>query len=128
MFMAGVFSIIGVAIVYTAEKSPQFLVGKMINSLGLGAALAAGQTYVSEITPTKIRGIALAVYTVCLVCNYNSARVSLHGDHGVSLTWRHTLRASDTSSPHQLHLLALPLWTIPRTRSYLQQSGHGPSY
>lgn len=33
-------------------------------------ALATGQTYVSEITPTKIRGIALAVYTVCLVCYF----------------------------------------------------------
>lgn len=86
MFMAGVLSIIGVAIVYTAENSPQFLVGKMINSLGLGAALASGQTYVSEITPTKIRGIALAVYTVCLVCNYSPANF-LHDDHRVSLTW-----------------------------------------
>lgn len=67
MFVAGVLSFVGVTIVYTASTNPQFLVGKMINSLGLGAALAAGQTYVSEIAPTKIRGIALAVYTVCLV-------------------------------------------------------------
>lgn len=68
LFIAGVLSIIGVAIVYTASTPAVFLVGKMINSIGLGAALAAGQTYVSEITPRKIRGIALAVYTVSLVC------------------------------------------------------------
>lgn len=67
LLVAGILSVVGVAIVYTAETSPQFLVGKMVNSVGLGAALAAGQTYVSEIAPTKIRGIALAVYTVCLV-------------------------------------------------------------
>lgn len=67
MLIAGVLSIIGVSIIFTASASPQFLVGKMINSLGLGMALASGQTYISEITPTKIRGIALAVYTVSLV-------------------------------------------------------------
>lgn len=64
MFVAGILSVVGVAIIYTAETSPQYLIGKMVNSLGLGAALAAGQTYISEIAPTKIRGIALAVYTV----------------------------------------------------------------
>lgn len=68
MLIAGILSIIGVAVVFTASASPQFLVGKMINSLGLGMALASGQTYISEITPTKIRGIALAIYTVSLVC------------------------------------------------------------
>lgn len=67
MLIAGMLSIIGVAVVFTASASPQFLVGKMINSTGLGMALASGQTYISEIAPTKIRGIALAVYTVSLV-------------------------------------------------------------
>lgn len=83
LFVAGVLSIIGVAIVYTSSTPPVFLVGKMVNSLGLGAALAAGQTYVSEISPRKIRGIALAVYTVCLSVGYliaasvASARVTI---------------------------------------------------
>lgn len=72
MLIAGALSIIGVAVVFTSSASPQFLVGKMINSLGLGMALASGQTYISEIAPTKIRGIALAVYTVSLVCTHLS--------------------------------------------------------
>lgn len=72
MLIAGVLSIIGVAVVFTASASPQFLVGKMINSVGLGMALASGQTYISEIAPTKIRGIVLAIYTVSLVCARSS--------------------------------------------------------
>lgn len=70
LFIAGLLSVIGVAIVYTSSTPSVFLVGKMINSLGLGAALSAGQTYISEITPRKIRGISLAVYTVCLSVGY----------------------------------------------------------
>lgn len=124
MFMAGIFSVVGVAIIYTADASPQFLVGKMVNSLGLGAALAAGQTYVSEITPTKIRGIALAVYTVCLVRSYSLLRclwfcgVVANSSYPCS-------RASDTSSPHRLPSRASPSWTNPPTRSSLLQSGPG---
>ncbi|KAK9416058.1 putative MFS sugar transporter-like protein [Seiridium unicorne] len=70
MFIAGIFSVVGVAIVYTAESNGQFLGGKMVNAIGLGMALASGQTYISEITPLKVRGIALALYTFCLSVGY----------------------------------------------------------
>ncbi|ETS79765.1 hypothetical protein PFICI_09618 [Pestalotiopsis fici W106-1] len=70
MFLAGVVSVVGVAIIYTSETNGQFLGGKMVNAIGLGMALASGQTYISEITPLKIRGIALASYTFCLGVGY----------------------------------------------------------
>lgn len=103
LFIAGVLSIIGVAIVYTSSTPPIFLIGKMVNSLGLGAALAAGQTYVSEITPRKIRGIALSMYTVCLVCIahffpycFTASRPSFA--HPLTEMVTCIFRASDTSS------------------------------
>ncbi|KAH8678391.1 general substrate transporter [Xylariales sp. PMI_506] len=70
MFIGGIFSAVGVSIVYTASTNGQFLGGKMVNALGLGMALASGQTYISEITPLKIRGIALALYTFCMSVGY----------------------------------------------------------
>ncbi|KAI0143353.1 general substrate transporter [Pestalotiopsis sp. NC0098] len=70
MFIAGVASVVGVAIIYTSETNGQFLGGKMVNATGLGMALASGQTYISEITPLKIRGITLASYTFCLGVGY----------------------------------------------------------
>ncbi|KAI0123935.1 MFS sugar transporter-like protein [Xylariales sp. AK1849] len=70
MFIAGIFSIVGVSIVFTASVNGQFLGGKMVNALGLGMALASGQTYISEIAPLRIRGIALALYTFCLSVGY----------------------------------------------------------
>lgn len=36
MFIAGVASVVGVAIIYTSETNGQFLGGKMVNATGLG--------------------------------------------------------------------------------------------
>lgn len=36
MFLAGVVSVVGVAIIYTSESNGQFLGGKMVNAIGLG--------------------------------------------------------------------------------------------
>jgi hypothetical protein len=36
MFLAGIFSVIGVTVVYTASTNGQFLAGKMVNAFGLG--------------------------------------------------------------------------------------------
>jgi SP family general alpha glucoside:H+ symporter-like MFS transporter len=65
--IAGILSVAGVAVVYTAPTNGQFLAGKMVNALGLGMALTAGQTYVAEIAPVKLRGIALSAYTLSMV-------------------------------------------------------------
>lgn len=67
MMTGAVISATGVAVVYTSHTPGVFLAGKMINGLALGICLTTGQTYISEITPLKIRGIALALYTFCMV-------------------------------------------------------------
>lgn len=65
--VAGCLSVAGVAVVYTAGTPGSFLAGKMVNALGLGMALTTGQIYVSEITPLRIRGVALSAYAFCMV-------------------------------------------------------------
>ncbi|KAM3068643.1 hypothetical protein ACMFMG_011166 [Clarireedia jacksonii] len=68
--LSGVISIVGVAVVYTATTPGAYLGGKMVNALGLGMALTTGQTYVSEITPLKIRGVALSAYSFSMNLGY----------------------------------------------------------
>lgn len=89
--VAAIISAAGVAVVYTSSSPGQFLGGKMVNALGLGLgasnimctqmlqsvltlfckAITAGQTYVSEITPTAIRGVALSAFTMSMVRSTN---------------------------------------------------------
>ncbi|OJJ45295.1 hypothetical protein ASPZODRAFT_17513 [Penicilliopsis zonata CBS 506.65] len=57
-----VFSIIsfaGVALQFTATSRAQLLGGKIINGLTIGALLAVGTTYASDIAPTRLRGLIL---------------------------------------------------------------------
>lgn len=70
--VSGLLSIAGTAVIYTASTLGAFLGGKMVNALGLGMALTTGQIYVSEITPLKIRGVALSAYAFSMVCFLNS--------------------------------------------------------
>ncbi|KAJ5553963.1 maltose permease Mal61 [Penicillium frequentans] len=62
-FLAGLISSAGVALLYIADTSPIFLAGKIVNGFALGMALATGQSYVSEISPMKLRGILLSAYS-----------------------------------------------------------------
>ncbi|OJJ95047.1 hypothetical protein ASPACDRAFT_1860426 [Aspergillus aculeatus ATCC 16872] len=68
--VAACLSAAGFAVVYTANTPGVFLAGKIINGLALGIALTTGQTYVSEITPLPLRGIALSAYTFCMNLGY----------------------------------------------------------
>ncbi|ESZ94910.1 hypothetical protein SBOR_4702 [Sclerotinia borealis F-4128] len=67
---AGLISIAGTAVIYTANTPSAFLGGKIINAFGLGMALTTGQIYVSEITPLKIRGVALSAYAFSMNPGY----------------------------------------------------------
>lgn len=57
----------GIAILYISATSPVFLTGKIVNGLALGMALATGGSYVSEISPLRLRGILLSAYTFSMV-------------------------------------------------------------
>ncbi|CAN8105271.1 unnamed protein product [Discula destructiva] len=56
----------GVAVIYTAQDSAHFLGGKILTGFALGLALTTAQTYVSEIAPMPMRGIALSVNTIMM--------------------------------------------------------------
>lgn len=57
----------GVAVVYTSTSPGSFLAGKIVNGLSMGLCLTTGQTYISEVTPLPLRGIALSFFTFCMV-------------------------------------------------------------
>ncbi|KAH0433877.1 maltose permease [Colletotrichum camelliae] len=66
MAMAVVTSACGIAISYVSETPSQFLGGKIVAGFAVGLFTATTQTYVSEIAPLPIRGIALSVNTIML--------------------------------------------------------------
>jgi SP family general alpha glucoside:H+ symporter-like MFS transporter len=65
--LGGLISVAGIAVVYTASSPGVFLAGKMVNGIALGMCITTGQTYVSEITPLALRGIALSAFIFFLV-------------------------------------------------------------
>ncbi|KAH7007308.1 maltose permease Mal61 [Ilyonectria destructans] len=119
--VAAIISAAGVAVVYTSSSPGQFLGGKMVNALGLGLAITAGQTYVSEITPTAIRGVALSAFTMSMNLGYMIAasvaftRISIPDRSGYKLVF-----AAEWIWPGLL-LLGLPL--IPESPYYLVRNG-----
>ncbi|CZR40695.1 uncharacterized protein FPRO_10283 [Fusarium proliferatum ET1] len=56
----------GISLSYTSHTQGQFLGGKIVTGFAVGLVLAATQTYVSEIAPLPMRGIALGMNTVML--------------------------------------------------------------
>lgn len=65
--VSAIFSAAGIAILYICSTPGIFLAGKTVNALSLGMAISVGQTYVAEITPVAMRGIALSGFTFSMV-------------------------------------------------------------
>ncbi|KAF3351014.1 hypothetical protein VdG2_00521 [Verticillium dahliae VDG2] len=59
-------SVTGTAINYVAETPAVLLGGKIVTGFAVGLVLAGTQTYVSEIAPLPMRGIALSANTIML--------------------------------------------------------------
>ncbi|CAI7574182.1 unnamed protein product [Penicillium pancosmium] len=68
--LAAIVSAAGVAVVYTSHTPGVFLAGKIVNGLSMGICLTTGQTYISEVTPLPLRGIALSFFTFCMNLGY----------------------------------------------------------
>lgn len=66
-FLAAVIASAGIAVAYISKTPAQFLAAKIIVGIAAGQLLTATQTYVSEITPLPMRGIALACNILMLV-------------------------------------------------------------
>jgi SP family general alpha glucoside:H+ symporter-like MFS transporter len=74
---AALISAAGVAVVYTATTPSVFLAGKMVNGIALGMCQTTGQTYVSEIAPLQMRGMALSIFTTSMVSHQTFLRETL---------------------------------------------------
>jgi MFS family permease len=52
--IAGVISLAGASVQYTAQTRSSLLGGKIVGGLGIGMAMASGMTYASEVVPVKL--------------------------------------------------------------------------
>lgn len=57
----------GIGVTYVAHTPELFLGGKILTGFSIGLFLAATQTYISEIAPLPMRGIALSANTIMMV-------------------------------------------------------------
>lgn len=57
----------GIALTFLSKTPAEFLGGKMTSGFAMGLILAGTQTWVSEIAPLPMRGIALSTYAIMLV-------------------------------------------------------------
>ena len=57
----------GIAVAFVSETPATYLGAKVLVGFALGASMVGTQTFVSEITPLPMRGIALSINTVALV-------------------------------------------------------------
>ena len=63
----------GIAVAYVSETPAMYLGAKILTGFALGASMVGTQTFVSEITPLPMRGIALSINTFALVRSCFSA-------------------------------------------------------
>ena len=56
-----------ITIAYISETPAMYLGAKILAGFALGASMVGTQTFVSEIAPLPMRGIALSINTICLV-------------------------------------------------------------
>ncbi|SPJ90420.1 related to maltose permease [Fusarium torulosum] len=62
VFLLGIITVSGgIALAYLAETPAQFMGAKIMSGFAVGAFQSTTQTYVSEITPLPLRGIALSL-------------------------------------------------------------------
>ncbi|KAK0383014.1 hypothetical protein NLU13_8930 [Sarocladium strictum] len=66
MAVGVVLSVGGIAVAFTAETSPHFLGSKILSGVAVGMLQTATATYVSEIAPLPMRGIALSANIIML--------------------------------------------------------------
>lgn len=66
--LGAIFSAAGVPVVGVYSVNTRSVpCGQVVNGLSLGICLTTGQTYISEVTPLQLRGIALAAFAFCMV-------------------------------------------------------------
>jgi MFS transporter, SP family, general alpha glucoside:H+ symporter len=59
----------GIALAFVSATSPQYLGSKILTGVAVGMMQTTTQTYVSEIAPLPMRGIALSINIIMMVSN-----------------------------------------------------------
>jgi MFS family permease len=71
VFLASIIiAVAGIALTFVSKTPAEFLGGKMTSGFAMGLILAGSQTWVSEIAPLPLRGIALSTYAIMLVSGF----------------------------------------------------------
>ena len=118
LLLAAIVATGGIAAAFVANTPAQFLGSKIVTGTAVGLFLTATQTYVSEIAPLPMRGIALSVNTIMLVrvATRDVAPSTLKADN-------ESTRTSGFLLPSLRHLAEWRLWTKWHFVSSLPQVG-----
>lgn len=84
-------SCIAVAVQFSAQNRPQILVAELINGVVLGAYPVIAPTYISEVTPVKLRGIGAAFVNLSFVIGQLVASGVLAGTEGRQDRWSYDI-------------------------------------
>ncbi|KAG8353142.1 hypothetical protein FVEN_g8801 [Fusarium venenatum] len=119
--MLGSVAAAGIALTFLSKTPAEFLGGKMTSGFAMGLILAGTQTWVSEIAPLPMRGIALSTYAIMLnlglllAISATFSRVSIMNDSAFRLVF-----AAAWTFPG---LLALGLPFMPESPYWLTSKG-----
>lgn len=103
------------------QNLTQFLIGRFIGGLGIGAASIVSPLYISEIAPARIRGILVTMYQFAIVVGINliyfvNLEIAHLGDQqwNVEMGWRYMIASGALPSILFLILLSFvpesPRW------------------
>lgn len=76
MAISIVLAVAGIAVAYTAGNSPHYLGSKILTGVAVGMMQTTTQTYVSEIAPLPMRGIALSMNIIMMVSEHSVPNLS----------------------------------------------------
>lgn len=71
LIITAVLFLISSIVAAVPQNLTQFLVGRFIGGLGIGAASIISPLYISEVAPAKIRGILVTMYQLAIVIGIN---------------------------------------------------------
>lgn len=108
------------------ENLTQFLIGRFIGGLGIGAASIVSPLYISEVAPAKNRGILVTLYQLAIVLGINiiyfvNLKIAGVGDEqwNINTGWRYMIASGALPSV----LFFVLLFIVPESPRWLTSKG-----